>query len=165
MKKVSQSSLEIVYRQQPTVMLYFALMNGLILAGGIVFPLPLAAKFVLALFVGVGLIVGLGRDQLVLDLARGKLHYEERMAGFVIRNVDGDFTEVASVLVNDVSIQKPEPGVTRIHPGWAVELKYTGAPPTGISIGIFATRDDAMAEARMLSDGMKRPIEELDLTP
>ena len=78
MKKVSQSPRAIVYRHQPTVMLFFAAMCTLILGGSFVFAMLLAARLVMALFVVIGFIVGLGRDQLPLDLARRELPYDER---------------------------------------------------------------------------------------
>ncbi|MBK6598058.1 MAG: hypothetical protein IPG25_09300 [Proteobacteria bacterium] len=131
MKKVSQSPRAIVYRHQPTVMLFFAAMCTLILGGSFVFAMLLAARLVMALFVVIGFIVGLGRDQLTLDLARRELPYDERLAGFVVQRVKGDFDEVEAILLNHVSVKRPEVGVTTIHPALAVVLKVYGQAADG----------------------------------
>lgn len=166
MKRIALSPARIAYRHRPRVMLVFAAAMAALLGGSLfVDGVPVAARMVVGLFVVIGLVVGLSRTDLVIGLTSRMLVFEERFAGIVTRRIRSPFDHVESILVHDMSVRRPEPGVTEIRPAWGVELKHTMPPRTAMQVGVFDSREAAHSEARLLSGRMKRPIVEMGPRP
>lgn len=133
----------------------------LFLIGGFWIGVSKPALLALGLFVVVGTLVGLGSEHLILDFPGRRLRYEDRLAGFLVTRIDDGFDAIESLVVNDVSVERPHAGEYRIRPGWALILNYTGPPTKGLTLGVFALKEDAMLEANKLSELTKVPVKEL----
>ncbi len=79
--------------------MFFSAASSLILIAGLFLGISKIAIAVLALFVIVGLVVGLGSERLILDFSRKRLQYEDRMAGYLLTCIDDDFSGVEAVAV------------------------------------------------------------------
>jgi len=148
-----------MYRQQPRVLLFFSAASSLILIAGLFLGISKIAIAVLALFVIVGLVVGLGSERLILDFSRKRLQYEDRMAGYLLTCIDDDFSGVEAVAVVQTRTETLS-DERRGQSVWHVMLQYARNPKTGMLLGVFSTKEEAMSEAVMLHERMSVPIED-----
>ena len=162
MQKIKETGSWATYASRPRIMLVFGVVFAIALAAAFYFELPLLPRLVLGFFTVLGFLVGLSSETLRLDFENRRLSYRERFAGFVSKSIDGHFEQVEKILVHGVFSRSADGRTADSTPsGWKVVLAYKGREEAGMDVGTFVGHDDAMREARHLSERLKAPIEEL----
>ena len=162
MRKIRETASTATYAQQARIMLVFGVACAVMLAATFYFELPLLPRLVLSLFTVIGFVVWLSPETLRLDFENRRLAYRERFAGFVSKSIDGHFDQVEAIVVHG-AFGRSEDGrtVDATPSGWKIVLAYKGREEAAMDVGTFVGHDEAMREARDLSERMKVPIKEL----